>query len=75
MNLVTAIYVGLLLLGGLWAAYRVVAFLRRQKARDSAWNETMSPEELRAYLETVKQNAASKQASLEADALPDKKDA
>jgi hypothetical protein len=74
MSLITAVYLVLLLLGALWVGYRVIAFLRAQKERDAAWNEVMSPEELKAYLETVKQNPGPQEASSEADALAEKKD-
>jgi hypothetical protein len=74
MSLITVVYLVLLLLGALWVGYRVIAFLRTQKERDAAWHEVLSPEELKAYLETVKQNAGPQEQSPESESLVEKKE-
>lgn len=59
MSFLTIIYIVVLLLGALWVIHRVRIFLRTQKERETMWDQVMSPEELRAYVENVKRESES----------------
>ncbi len=59
MSFLTIIYIVVLLLGVLWVIHRVRIFLRAQKERETMWDQVMSPEELRAYVENVKRESES----------------
>ncbi len=62
-----------MLLGVLWAIYRVRLFLRSQKERESMWDEAMTPEELRAYLENLKREPQPEAESTECESGGEKK--
>jgi hypothetical protein len=73
MTFVTLIYVLLLLVGTIWAVYRIIYFLRSQREREAMWDQMMSPEEIKAYVENLKQESASKGNDTEPDSADEQK--
>ncbi|MBI5249256.1 MAG: hypothetical protein HY912_07160 [Desulfomonile tiedjei] len=53
--------------------YRVILVLRTQREREAAWDQMMSPEELRTYVENLKRESESDAAVPESDPPIDKK--
>jgi hypothetical protein len=73
MTFVTLIYVLLLLLGTIWAVYRIIYFLRSQREREAMWDQMMSPEEIKAYAENLKRESASEASDTDTGSGDEKK--
>ncbi|MEJ2717143.1 MAG: hypothetical protein P8182_08380 [Deltaproteobacteria bacterium] len=50
MNLLTVVYVGLVVVGLAWVAYRLRAYISEQRERESRWVGTGAENEFRSYL-------------------------
>jgi hypothetical protein len=73
MSLLTATYLVLMLLGVVWAIYRVRSYVRSQRERESMWDQVMTPEELRAYVENLKREPEAETGSADCESSGEKK--
>lgn len=58
MNLLTVLYVILVIAGIAWIAYRLRAYVSQQKERESRWIEMASEDELRSHLKDLRKTAS-----------------
>ena len=57
---ITAIYVGVMVLGLFWIVFRVKSYLRSQKETEYKWNEAMYKDEFSVYPDKLKEQLIEK---------------
>lgn len=58
MNLLTVLYVVLVLAGIAWVVYRLSTYISQQRDRESRWTEMASEDEFRSYLKDLRKTPA-----------------
>jgi hypothetical protein len=60
MSIITVAYVALLLAGAFWIGIRIRNYVRSQSESETRWDELLSDDEFKTYVEKLKQETMRK---------------